>query len=427
MHQANISSGFSRVLAACVGILISTASFGQQTITIEECYQLARQNFPMVKQMELIEKTKEYNLDNANKGYLPKLSINGQVTYQSDVTSIGLDVPGIDIPQPTKDQYKFYGEVNQSLLDWTVIGQQKEILENDAQVESQKLEVELYKLKERVNQIYFGILLMDAQEEQVGLLKKDIQSGIDKMTAAYENGVALKSSIDVLKAEMLKADQKTIELQANRKAFVDMLSLLVNKQLGEDIQLNIPAIATINSTIARPELMLYDYQKTGIQQQDKLITVKNFPKLGLFVQGGYAKPGLNFLSNEFDPYYIGGIRLNWNLSGYYTTGKERQLLQVRSSMVDLQKETFLFNTHLNLKQQNGEIAKLEELMAKDQEIIQLRGSIKKTANTQLEKGVITSNDYLKEVNAEDQARQNMTLHQIQLLMAQYNYQTTSGN
>lgn len=416
-----------RHLWIVVLLAVSTHSFAQanNTISIEECYKLAQTNFPLVKQMALIDKTKEYSISNAAKGYLPQFTINGQGTYQSEVTEI--KIPNVTTTTLSKNQYKIYGEVYQSLTDAATIKQQKELAKANAETEQQKIEVELYKLKERINQIYFGILLIDAQIEQTELLKKDIQSGIDKTNAAITNGTALKSNADNLKAELLKTDQRTIELKANRKGYTDMLAIFIAKQVTENTKLITPVTQVIQPAINRPELKLYETQKKSFDIQNKLITARNLPKVGLFFQGGYGRPGLNQLSNDFATYYIGGLKLNWNFGGLYTAKNDRALLKINQQTIDVQKEVFLFNTNLSLSQQNSEVDKFQKLINTDNEIIQLRQKVKTTAQAQLQNGVITTNDYLTYVNAEDQARQNLLLHQVQLSLAQYNYQTTYGN
>jgi len=346
-------------------LAVSTHSFAQtaNTISIEECYKLAQTNFPLVKQMALIDKTKEYSISNAAKGYLPQFSINGQGTYQSDVTS--LSIPGINTTTLSKDQYKVYGEVNQSLTDFGIIRQQKELANTNAETEKQKIEVELYKLKERINQIYFGILLIDAQIEQTELLKKDIQNGIDKTNAAITNGTALKSNADNLKAELLKTDQRTIELKANRNGYTDMLALFIAKDVTKNTKLITPVTQVIQPTINRPELKLYETQKKSFDIQNKLITARNLPKVGLFFQGGYGRPGLNQLSNDFATYYIGGLKLNWNFGGLYTARNDRSLLKLNKQTIDVQKEVFLFNTNLSLSQENSEVDKFLKLIGTD--------------------------------------------------------------
>jgi outer membrane protein TolC len=404
---------------------VGVHAVAQQSLTIEDCYTQARENYPLVKQRDLISKSNNYSLANASKGYLPQLNVFGQASYQSDVTQVPISAPGVVVLD--KDQYKIYGEINQTLYDGGVISKQKKTIAANTVVEEQKLEVELYKIKDRINQLFFGVLMVNEQIVQTEILKKDIQAGIAKTNAAIANGTALKSSGDALQAELLKTDQRVIELKALRTAYRDMLGLFINKQLDETTTFVKPQLGTIAETINRPELKLYDVQKHTLDIQNEMITAKNLPKFGLFFQGGYGRPALNMLNNEFDTYYIGGLRMTWSLGGFYSSKNERAILDLNRNSVDLQRETFLFNTNLTLKQQNTEATKLQELIKTDDEIIVLRTRVKNTALAQVENGVITSNDYVREVNAEDQARQNQALHQIQLLMTYYNQQTTAGN
>lgn len=410
-------------------LLLGAKAYNQTNtwLTIDSCYSLAKKNYPMIKQMALIEKTKEYSIANAAKGYLPQLHFAGQATYQSEVTQLPISLPGVAIQQLSKDQYRIYGEISQSLTDPILIKQQKEFIRAHSAAEQEKLEVEFYKLKERINQVYFGVLLIDAQLEQSNLLKKDIETGIKKTNAAIANGTGLKSNADMLSAELLKVEQRTTELKATRKGFTDMLSLFINQSLTEKDMLQTPEIQTVSPSIHRPELKLFDVQKKSFDAQNKILLAKNLPKLSLFFQGGYGRPTLNVLNNEFGTYYIGGARFSWNVTGFYTYKKEKQMQEINQHVIDVQKEVFLFNTNMVLKQQNSELTKLSELMVSDSQIITLREKIKNTANAQLENGTITSLDYLHTLNAEDQAKQNLALHKIQFLLAQYTYQTTSGN
>ncbi|WP_373331085.1 TolC family protein [Salmonirosea aquatica] len=398
-----------------------------QVLTLEGCYTLVRQNYPMVKQRALIEKMRDFTVSNAAKGTLPQLSVGGQATYQSAVTRIPIEVPGLDIPTLSKDQYKIFGEISQSLTDGPVVSQQKELARVSAAAETQKVEVELYKLRERVNQLFFGILLLEAQIKQTELLENDIRVGLNKTEAAIANGTALKSNADILNAELLKTEQRRIELRANRQGYADMLALLINQPVEESTVLETPPVPGLSPDINRPELGLYEVQQKSFEVQNRLLSARLNPRLSLFVQGGYGRPALNLLSNTFDFYALGGVRLNWNLNAFYTLKNDRELLTINRSTVDLQRETFLFNTRISLKQQGSEINKYQALIDTDNRIIALRDQVKTTANTQLEFGTLTVNDYLTYLNAEDQARQNLLLHQIQLLMAQYAYAVTTGN
>lgn len=396
-------------------------------LTLDDCYKLALQNYPQVKQRELIAKTADYTIENIQKGYLPQLNINGQATYQSAVTAIPIKLPGVNIPTLSKDQYKLYGEFDQVVYDGGAIKQQKQLQKVTEAVNQQQLETDLYQLKDRINQLFFGVLLVDQQLKQNDLVIKDVQLGYDKIQALIKNGTAFRSNGDVLLAELLQNKQQSINLHASRKAYTDMLSLFIGKTVDETTILIKPQPVNPSHEINRPELQGYDQQGKNLDVQNKLLTVQTLPKLNLFLQGGVSRPGLNFLSNSFDTYYIGGIRLTWSPSVFYTLKKSRALIDINRKSLDVQKETFLFNTNLTVKQQDADMGKFQRLLASDDEIINLRTRVKNTALTQLENGVITTNDFLINVNDENQARQNKILHEVQLLITQYNQQTTTGN
>jgi outer membrane protein TolC len=407
--------------------LLATKAYTQDTLTIDVCYGLAESNYPQVKQKALIAKSRAYSIENAAKGSLPQISIGGQATYQSDVTEVPFQMPGAEIETLSKDQYKIYGEVAQTLYNGGVVRQQKELEDVNANVEEQKLEVELYQIKNRVNELFFGVLLTQEQLAQNALLKKDIEAGLKKAEASIANGAALKSSADVLRAELLRTDQRMIELQSTERAFKDMLGLFIGRSIDDNAIFGKPELVVAPSTIHRMELDLYKIQKQSIDVNRALLSARKRPKVELFVQGGYGRPGLNMLKNDFSSYYLGGIRFSWSISNLYTFKNEKQLLDLRQQSLDIQQETFLFNTGLALQQQNAEIGKLQKLIQADHDIITLRTQIKNTATAQLEYGTITSTDFIREVNAEDQARQNLALHETQLLLASYNHRFTTGN
>jgi len=410
-------------------LVVKVQAQDNSRLSLPQAYDLARQNYPLIKQKDLVRQTADLTIENLRKGFLPQLNISGQATYQSDVTSVPVSIPGLKIDAPGKDQYKIQAELSQLVYDGGNTSAQKNVQNANALVEDQKAEVELYKVKDRINQLFLGILLVDAQLDQVAVVNKDIQSGIQKVEAQVKNGTAFRSSQLTLEAELLKNDQRVIELNANRKGLVDVLSLFINRSLPADVQLEKPTLVMTfaKETMARPELKLYNYQQDLFKVQNQLVSAKNRPRTSLFVQGGYGRPGLNMLKNEFDFFYIAGVRLNWGLGNLYTTRKERELLQVNQRMVDVQKELFLLNTNTQLKQQEAELNKLQQLIASDDRIIDIRKQVKDAAQAQLTNGVITANDYLKEVNAEDLANQNRIAHQLQLLQAQINYRTISGN
>jgi outer membrane protein TolC len=318
----------------------------------------------------------------------------------------------------SKDQYKLVADVSQLVYDGGLVRQQKAAQQLNAQVEDQQVAVELYQLRSRISQLYISILYMDEQLKQAELVKSDLQAGIDKVQALLNNGVAYKSDLDLLHAELLKADQRSIELQATRKGLLATMSLFLGQPLEETTILEIPSPpAHLDTAVIRPELQLYRDQSALLQQQHKLIQAKNRPKASLFVQGGYGRPGLNMLKNEFAFYYLGGLRLNWSLGGLYTRKKEQELVEVSRKMIEVQKETFLLNTNSQLKQQQAEIDKWRQLVASDDAILALRSSVKAAAKARLDNGVMTANDYLREVNAEDQARQAKIAHELPVAKA----------
>ena len=431
LRQTTIKMKITLWICAAMFLVKPVTAQQPNSLRLEDCYALAEKNYPLVKQRELISKSKEYSIDNISKGYLPQLNINGQATYQSDVShlpgSLAATYSSI-VPTMSKDQYKLYGEISQPLTGMISTKQQKQLQEMNSTIQQENLEVELYKLKDRVNQLFLGILLVDEQSNQNELLKKDIQTGISKVNIAIENGADFKSSVDKLKAELLKANQHSIELKSSRKAYIDMLGLFINQAINDSTVFEKPVLPSVSQTINRPELIVFDSKNKSDDIQSKQLTSKNIPKLEFFFQGGVGKPSpVNAYFTGLSPYYLGGFRLSWSLSGLYTYRKDRQLLEIDKSMNDAQKETFLFNTNFTLKQQNGEVSKLQELIKSDDEIVELRTSVKNASNVQLENGAISVNDFLKEINAEDQARQDRLFHEIQLLNALYNYQNTSGN
>jgi len=410
-------------------LLVASASAQNIThLTLDQANNMARENYPIIKQKDLIRQTANLNIENLSKGYLPQFSLSGQASYQSDVTQLNIPIPNVKIEPLSKDQYKVLGDVSQLIYDGGAIKQQNEMQQLNAEVEQQKIEVELYKLKQQVDQLYLGVLYLDAQKKQINLVENNIQVGIKNVQAQVQNGIAFRSNLDVLKAELLKTRQRIIELDASRKGMIKTLELFIKQPLTDDVAFEQPVILLNNydTEINRPEIKLYTDQAKLFDHQTKMIKAKNQPKASLFLQGGYGRPAFDLLKNQFDFFYIAGIRFNWSLSGLYTRNGDNELVDINKRTIDIQKETFLLNTNSQLKQQQSEIDKMKSLIASDEEIISLRAGVTEAAKAQLQNGVLSANDFLKEVNDEDQARQTLVTHQVQLLQAQINYQIISG-
>ena len=399
----------------------------QETITLEQCYQWSRENYPLIKKQELIKKAEQYTTENALKGWLPQVNITAQATYQNDVTQFPVKLPNMNVEPLSKDQYKVFADVSQTIYDGGNIRNQKILAKIQSEVQTIQTEVELDKLKERINQLYFGILQTNKQWTQLQFTKLDIKEGIKKAEAQLKNGVIFRSNLDVLKAELVKIEQKEIELQAIKQNFVQMLSYFIKKNIDENTQLETPEKILLTKNNNRSELKLFDAQKQLLETQRKIINTKNTPKLGAFFQGGYGKPGFNMLKNEFDIFYIGGIRLNIPISGFYTQKNDLALLENQSQDIEIQRENFLFNQNFIEIQQRNDLEKIQNLIDKDNELIELRKNIKTASLAQLENGVINTNDYLREVTAEEQAILTKITHEIQYLLTQYNLKAQLNN
>ncbi len=399
----------------------------QETLTLEQCYQWSRENYPLIKKQELIKKSEQYTTENALKGWLPQIQIVGQATYQNDVTQFPVKLPNVSVDPLSKDQYKVYADVSQTIYDGGNIKNQKKLALAQSEIQNQQLAVDLDKLKERINQLYFGILQTDKQLAQLQLTKSDINEGIKKAEAQLKNGVIFRSNLDVLKAELVKLEQREIELKSVKQSFSQMLSYFIKKNIDENTQLETPEKILLTKNNNRSELKLFDAQKQLLETQRKIINTKNTPKLGAFFQGGYGKPGFNMLKNEFDIFYIGGIRLNIPISGFYTQKNDLALLENQSQDIEIQRENFLFNQNFIEIQQRNDLEKIQNLIDKDNELIELRKNIKTASLAQLENGVINTNDYLREVTAEEQAILTKITHEIQYLLTQYNLKAQLNN
>jgi outer membrane protein TolC len=414
------------VLALLTGPRSPLSGQSPRALTLEEVRQRSLEHYPLTRQRDLLSQTEHLTLVNLNRGNLPQLVVSGQATYQSEVTQIVVPIPDFQVQPLSKDQYKVVADVSQVIYDGGTTRAQKSLQQISSQLDQQRLEVELYRLRERINQVYLGIILLERQATQAALIKKDLEAGISKTRSQVKNGVAFRSSLDVLLAESLKADQRVRELQASRQGLIRTLGLFLEEPLDSSTTFVVPAAPPLPTGINRPELGLYKGQSLLLAGQKGLVNARSRPRISLFGQGGYGRPGFNFLRNEFAFFSLAGIRFSWGLDRLYTLKNEKRLYDLSDQALGLERETFLLNTNTQLIQQMAEVEKLEVLISSDQEIIALRESVKRAAQAQLANSVITSNDYIREVNAEDQARQTLILHQLQLLQAQINYHTLAG-
>ena len=409
---------------------LCVVSGGYAQITLEECQRKTQDNYPLVRQYNLVEKTKEYNLENAARGYLPQFALSAKASYQSDVTELPVKVPGIDLKGLPKDQYQVILELQQKIWDGGGIRMQKKQATAEAEIEKEKWNVDMYALKDRVNDLFFGILMLDEQLQQNTLLQDELDRNYSQIAAYVDNGIANQADWDAVKVEQLNVRQKRVELSSLRITYLKMLSLLMGEGLTQETVFKRPVPEkeiSAASEIRRPELSWLDAQGAGLQVQEKALNVRHLPHLGLFVQGAYGNPGLNMLKNEFSPYYVAGVRLSWNFGSLYTLKNDRKLIENKRQQLETNRDVFLFNTRLEMTQQDQFIRSLEKQMQDDEEIIRLRTSIRKAAEVKVANGTLTVTEMLRELTNESMARQTKALHEIQRLMSIYQLKYTTNH
>lgn len=400
--------------------------YGQ--LTLEECQRKTQQNYPLVHRYGLIEKTKEYSLENAGKGYLPQFSLSAKATYQSDVTALPVSMPGVNIKGLPKDQYQVTAELKQNIWDGGEISMRKKQAAASSTVEQEQLNVDMYALNSRVNDLFFGVLLLDEQLQQNRLLQEQLERTFKQVSAYLDGGLANSADLDAVKVEQLSAKQKEVELTYSRQAYLKMLALLVGEELTETTTLVRPTPeGKFFEEVRRPELSLFDAQADRLNIQEKTLKTGYRPRLGLFVQGMYGNPGLNMLEDKFKLNYMAGVRFSWNFGSLYTLKNDRKMIDADRERVFNNKEVFLFNTRLQVSQQSSAIAAMEQQMRDDEEIIRLRTNIRKAAEAKVANGTMTVIDMLREITNENMARQNKSLHGVQLLKNIYQLKYTTNN
>ena len=404
--------------------------------TLEECQQAAERNYPLISQYGLIEKTTDLTISNLSKGWLPQVTASAQATYQSDVVAwpdqmqaiyqqMGLDMKGLK-----KDQYKVGIDVQQMVFDGGAISSQRDIAREQGRVQEAQTEVTMYQVRRRVNEMYFGLLMLD---EQIAL-NNDLQSLLaaneQKLSSMWKRGTASESDYQAVKAERLNVMQQATTLDAQRKAVMRMLSAFCGMEVTH---VEKPALIALPSqdVAQRPELKAIDAQLSLANAQERLLNSALMPRLSLFASGFYGYPGYNMfddmMSHDWSWNGMVGARLSWNLGAFYTHRNDKAKIRLQRDMAETSREVFLFNNRLELIQQNENIEQYRRLMNDDEEIIALRSSVRKAAESKLAHGIIDVNDLVKEINAENAARVQQSMHEIKLLKEVYDMKFTTNN
>lgn len=423
----NKFKAFSIIILCSVSTVLSaqTSSITPREVTLEQCYEDSRLNFPLIKQHNLIEQSRDFSLKNARSAWYPQFGLSARATYQTEVVEIPIKIPIIEIPIPHKGQYQVVAEMTQTIWDGGIARAEKKGVRASSEVDSKRLEVDLYALRERVNAIFFGILMLNEQLTINELLETELQRNLKQVESYVRNGIATSADVDAVNVEILSNNQKRTAIIASRKAYLGMLSQMVGYDVKNVAKPEVPN--TDPRLNKRPELAMFDAQIAQIETQRTAIAAKNLPKLGLFVQGAYGSPGLNMLNPNASPYAIGGVRLSWNFGSLYNRGNDLSKIGLQKQSIATQRETFLYNSQLSISQTDGEVMRLREQMKDDHKIIELRGNIKRSAEAKAAAGTMSITDMLREVTAENAAIATEKLHGIELLMNMYIIQNKANN
>ncbi|MBP5337876.1 MAG: TolC family protein [Prevotella sp.] len=418
-------------------IVLTMMPIMAQAQTLEECQQAAERNYPLIQQYDLINKTTELTVSNIQKGWLPQVSASAQATYQSDVVSFPDEMQalyqqmGINMKGLTKDQYRVGIDVQQTVFDGGAIRSQKEIARAQGQVQQAQNEVNIYQVRRRVNEMYFALLLIDEQMKLNADLQELLAGNERKLESMKKNGTAAESDWHSVKAERLNVVQQMTSLQAQRQVLARMFSTFCGIEVKEATKPNCQLSMVNGQSNNRPELKAIDAQLRLADAQEKAINSALMPRLGVFAQGFYGYPGYNMfedmMSRKCSLNGMIGARLTWNIGALYTRKNDKAKIQLQRDMAENSRDVFLFNNNLEQIQQNENITRYQRLMSDDEEIIRLRSSVRKAAESKLAHGIIDVNDLVKEINSENQARVQQTVHEIEMLKEIYDLKYTTNN
>jgi outer membrane protein TolC len=409
-----------------VFLILPMLSHAQQILSLEACYGLVQKNYPLAKQTDLLKQKEVLEIESLQKAKLPKIDLNAQATYQSAVTGLPFAMPNV-VPI-NKDQYKATLEVSQLLYNGGVIDAKAKLKGAQTKTQQQQVEVGVYQLKTKVNQLYFSVLLL--QERKAILVSKAAQlaTKIKEVKSGVKFGALLPASEKVLEAEQLKIRQQLIEIQYDTKRLLENLSALTFTSIKENVVFVKPLTTVDFSSVkVRPEIALFDLQNEQVEISKYVISKNNLPKLNAFGQAGYGNPGLNMLDNSFQSFYLVGLKVNWNVLDWNKNKLEKQTLSISKEIINTEKEAFVLNTTMQLQEMESEINKTEAVIKIDTEIIELRDYVVKSSDAQLRNGVITASEYLVELTHLYESKNTRTLHEIQLALAKANYQVIKGN
>ncbi len=405
-------------------LLLPIALSAQQTLTLEDCYNRAEQHYPLAAQTQLLAQKSSHEIAAINKSKLPRIDLNAQSTYQSEVIGLPMSLPGVE--SLNKDQYRATLDVNQLIYNGGLISINTQLKETQTKNNQQQVAVQLYHLKNRINHYYFSLLLLQEKKALLQSKKEVLNTKILEVKSGVKNGALLPASELVLEAELTKIRQQDIELDFERIKMLQSLSELTFTELNQETILTQPHATPTGINGKRPELALYDLQNEQIEIAKRILTKSSLPKISVFGQAGYGNPGLNMLDNSFQSFYMLGLRANWNVFDWGKNKKDKIALDITKEIIQSEKETFEMNTKIELQQMNNEIRKITQLLASDLELIQTREKIVQSSDIQMKNGVITTAEYLSEFINLFEAKNTLKTHEVQLSLAKSNYEIIKG-
>ncbi|MEC5166607.1 outer membrane protein TolC [Flavobacterium sp. PL11] len=404
-------------------IFIPMISNAQQNLTLKECYNLVTKNYPLAKQNQLLQSKSDNEIESLNKGKLPKIDLNAQATYQSDVIGFPAAIPGTS--PINKDQYRATIDLNQLIYNGGMIAANAKLKQAQTKTQQQQVEVSLYQLKSRINQHYFAILLLQEKKSLLVSKNKLLLSKVKEVQSGVKFGAILPASELILEAEILKIKQQITEIQFENTKMIQNLSELTFTEFESDIVVVQPQF--VNQSInVRPEIAFYDLQNQQIELTKNTLAKSILPKINAFGQGGYGNPGLNMLDNSFQPFFVVGVKANWNILDWGKNKTDQKVLDISKAIIGTEKETFELNNKMQLQEMESDINKTEQLLQTDAEVIVIREKIAASANAQMKNGVITTSEYLVEVTNLFEAKNSLKTHEVQLAAAKANLEIIKG-
>ena len=405
---------------------MTTLSWSQHTLTLEECYQHVQENYPLAKQSEMLNARQKLEIAAIDAERLPQFDLSAQATYQSAVIEVPIENSSIE--PLNKDQYKAVLSVNQLIYGGGLMDARSNLKTAKYNVDRKQLEVDLYQLKTQVNQLYFSILLSQEKHKLLLLKQTQLITKLKEVKSGVENGTLLPTSDKPIEVELLKIDQDIESTVSDKATLIKSLSSLIAYPLDANATFNTPLVVTnLSSYLRRPELELFQLKKEEIAASESLLSKEILPKLSGFVDGGFGNPGLNVLDNSFQGFYTVGLKVKWNVFDWNANKKTRNALRINEDIVDNEAEVFELNSNIALDQHEADINKLAALIASDSDIISMRKEVLVATESQLRNGVITTSIYITELTNLYEEENRMMTHSIQLELAKSNYNIIQGS